>query len=62
MVICDKERVEAKQIYGALHYIFMKYGVVRSECLHILTSMGESPMFVVLKFRIPSLGNAAKTN
>ncbi|KAL9362762.1 hypothetical protein Peur_045547 [Populus x canadensis] len=27
VVICDKERVEAKQIYGALHYIFMKYGV-----------------------------------
>lgn len=27
MVICDKERVEAKQIYGALHNIFMKYGV-----------------------------------
>ncbi|XP_061964903.1 uncharacterized protein LOC133689147 isoform X1 [Populus nigra] len=27
VVICDKERVEAKQIYGALHNIFMKYGV-----------------------------------
>ncbi|KAJ6994144.1 tartrate-resistant acid phosphatase type 5-like [Populus alba x Populus x berolinensis] len=27
VVICDKERVEAKQVYGALHNIFMKYGV-----------------------------------
>ncbi|CAK7338247.1 unnamed protein product [Dovyalis caffra] len=31
VVICDKEQVEAKQIYVPLHNIFMKYGVVRSE-------------------------------
>jgi hypothetical protein len=48
VVICDKEQLEAKQINGPLHNIFMKHGVVRSEGLQTLTSMRKSPIFMVL--------------